>query len=93
IREGLTLRINAVSIIGTAFLLLTFALQHGGAARAAYAQKILGIACLAPLILVGLIPLITGDLPSDHLFPLLPMVRDAAGKAHFGTWDIAGITL
>ncbi|WP_226017368.1 APC family permease [Novosphingobium sp. FKTRR1] len=93
IRTGLTLRINAVSIIGTAFLLLTFALQHHGAARAAYAQKILGIACLAPLILVGLIPLVTGDLPSDHLFPLLPMVRDAAGKAHFGTWDVAGITL
>lgn len=93
IREKLTLRINAVSIIGTAFLLLTFALQHGGAAKAANAQKILGIACLAPLILVGFVPLITGDLPSQNLFPLLPLVRDAAGHAHFGTWDGYGLTL
>lgn len=93
IRDKLTLRINAVSIIGTAFLLLTFALQHNGAAKAAQAQKILGIACLAPLILVGLVPLITGDLPSKNLFPLLPLVRDAAGHAHFGTWDGYGLTL
>ena len=93
VREKLTLRINAVSIIGTAFLLLTFALQHGGAAKAASAQKILGIACLAPLILVGFVPLITGDLPTQNLFPLLPLVRDAAGHAHFGSWDVYGLTL
>jgi amino acid transporter len=93
IRHGLTLRINAVSLIGAAFLLLVFAIQHGGAARAASAQRILGVASLAPLLLVGLMPLITGDLPSEHLFPLLPMVRDAAGHAHFGTWDAYGLTL
>jgi len=93
IRDGLTLRINAVAIIGAAFLALTFALQHHGAAKAAYAQKILGLACLAPLILVGLVPLITGDLPAKNLFPLLPLIHDAAGHAHFGTWDMGGITL
>lgn len=93
VRQGLTLRINMVSIIATGFLLLTFGLQHHGAARAAFAQKILGIVCLSPLILVGLVPLITGDLPSNHLFPLLPMLRDAAGHAHFGTWNIAGLTV
>lgn len=92
IRQGLALRVNAVAIIGMVFLLLTFALQHHGAARAAFAQKILGIACLAPLILVGLVPLVTGDLPSDHLFPLLPLVREGA-EVHFGTWNAAGITL
>ena len=86
IRHGLSLRINAVSLIGASFLLLTFGLQHHGAARAAYAQKILGAVCMAPLILVGLVPLITGDLPSQHLFPLLPLVHDAAGRFHFGTW-------
>ena len=93
VREGLNFRINAVSIIGSGFLLLTFAMQHHGVARAAFAQKILGVACLAPLILVGLVPLITGDLPSDHLFPLLPLVKDAAGQVHFGTWDAYGITV
>jgi amino acid transporter len=93
ISPGLTLRINAVSVIATAFLLLTFALQHQGAARAAFAQKVLGIVCLSPLLLVGLMPIVTGDMPTTRLFPLLPMVRDAAGHAHFGRWDGYGLTL
>jgi amino acid transporter len=91
--DGLTLRVNAVSIIATGFLLLTFALQHHGAARAALAQKFLGIVCLAPLVLVGLVPIITGDLPSDHLFPLLPLVRDGAGHVSSGSWDGMGLTV
>jgi amino acid transporter len=93
IKDGLTLRINFVSIIATAFLLLTFFLQHNGAARAANFQKIIGIICLSPLILVGLVPLVTGDLPTDHLFPLLPIIRDAAGSISFGSWDALGLTL
>ena len=93
VREGLHLRINLVSIIATAFLLLTFTLQHHGAARAAAAQKILGLVCLAPLVLVGLVPIVTGDLPSTNLFPLLPMIRDAAGEMSFGSWDSLGLTL
>jgi amino acid transporter len=93
VREGLHLRINLVSIIATGFLLLTFALQHHGAARAAHFQKILGIACMLPLLLVGIIPLITGDLPTENLFPILPILRDAAGEIGFGTWNAAGLTL
>ena len=93
VREGLHLRVNMVSIIAAGFLLLTFALQHHGPARAAAAQKIIGLVCLSPLILVGLVPLVTGDLPSDHLFPLLPIVRDAAGRVAFGSWNAAGLTL
>ena len=93
VREGLHLRINLVSIIASGFLLLTFALQHHGAARAAHFQKILGIACMLPLLLVGIIPLITGDLPSENLFPILPIMRDAAGNIDFGSWNAAGLTL
>lgn len=93
IRDGLHLRINAVALIAAGFLLLTFALQHHGAARAASAQKIIGLICLSPLILVGLVPLLTGDLPSENLFPLLPMLKDAAGNPGFGTWDTLGLTL
>ena len=93
IRDGLHLRINLVSIIASLFLLLTFVLQHHGAARAAAAQKIIGLVCLSPLILVGLVPILTGDLPSENLFPLLPFVRNAAGQMSFGTWDVMGLTL
>jgi amino acid transporter len=45
------------------------------------------------LILVGLIPVFTGNLPRDHLFPLLPMLRDAAGHAGFGSWNGYGLVL
>ena len=93
VREGLHLRVNLVSIIGTMFLLLTFALQHHGAAKAANFQKFLGLLCMTPLLLVGLVPILTGDLPRDHLFPLLPMLRDAAGNPGFGSWNAAGLTL
>ena len=93
IRDGLTVRINFVALIGAAFLALTFALQHHGAARAANFQKVLGLVCMLPLLLVGLVPLLTGDLPRDNLFPLLPMLRDAAGNPGFGTWDGAGLAL
>jgi amino acid transporter len=93
VHQGLTLRVNAVSIIGAIFLLITFGLQHHGAARAAVAQKVLGITCLAPLLLVGLVPIITGDLPSTHLFPLLPLVRDAVGQVSVGRWNGAGLTV
>lgn len=93
VREGLTLRVNFVSIIAASFLLLTFALQHRGASVAARYQKIIGIVCLAPLLIVGLVPLLTGDLPTENLFPLLPMIRDAAGDISFGQWDMLGLTL
>ncbi len=93
VRSGLHLRINLVSIIAAGFLLLTFALQHHGAARAAAAQKILGLICLSPLILVGLVPILTGDLPSNNLFPLLPIARDALGQMSFGSWNSVGLTL
>jgi len=93
IRPGLTLRINAVAIIGAAFLLMTFLLQHQGAARAARTQKVLALACLCPLALIGLVPIVTGDLPSANLFPLVPIVRDAAGHIGFGSWNAAGLTV
>ena len=93
IRDGLNLRINLVSIIASGFLLVTFALQHHGAAKAANFQKIIGIICLSPLILVGLVPILTGDLPAANLFPLLPIIRDAAGSITFGSWDMLGLTL
>ena len=93
LHQGLTLRINAVFLIAVSLLLLTFFLQHHGAAKAARKQKLLAIACLLPLVIVGLVPMLTGDMPRDHFFPLLPIVLDAAGKASFGVWNVTGVTL
>jgi amino acid transporter len=92
VERGLELRINLVSIIATGFLSITFVLQHHGAARAARAQKVLAVVTLAPLIFVGVVPFVTGDLPHDRLFPLLPLIRDAAGHAALGTWNAVSVT-
>lgn len=93
VRPGLALRVNAVSLVAAGFLTLTFIIQHRGASRAANTQKLLALVCIGPLILVGLIPLLTGNISSAHLLPLLPLVRDSAGAPQFGTWNAAGVTL
>jgi len=93
IHAGLTLRINAVFFIAASFLLATFAMQHHGVARAARMQMILGIASLLPLVIVGFVPIFTGDMPSSHFLPLLPLTHDAAGHVAFGTWDRVGLTV
>jgi amino acid transporter len=93
IQNGLTLRINAISVLATVFLLATFALQHGGAARAAGVQKILGVASLLPLLVIGIVPIVTGDMRVSHLLPLLPMAHDGNGNVIFASWDGAGWTL
>lgn len=93
ITSGLTLRINATFILATLFLLITFKLQHSGAAAAAKMQRILGIASLAPLLVVSLVPMITGDMPSSNFLPLLPLSHDASGAAIMGSWNAAGISL
>lgn len=93
IKQGLTLRINAIFVVASMFLFATFAMQHHGASRAARVQKILGVACLLPLIIVGVVPMITGDMPSTNFFPLLPLVKDAAGNMVSGEWNAVGLTI
>jgi amino acid transporter len=93
LRSGLSLRINSTFILGAAVLLITFAIQHRGILNAARIQTILGIAALVPLILVGTVPLITGDLPMQNLLPLVPFAKDGAGQIVDGTWNMAGVTL
>ncbi|MCO4880912.1 APC family permease [Paraburkholderia caribensis] len=96
IKQGLSLRINATFIIAAIFLLITFKLQHSGASKAAKTQRILGIASLAPLLIVGIVPFVTGDVPAAHLWPLLPLGHDAQGNvtaSTFGSWNGAGITM
>lgn len=93
IHAGLSLRINAVFVIAATFLLATFALQHHGVARAARMQMILGVASLLPLVIVGFVPILTGDMPSSHFLPLLPMTHDGQNNIGFGTWDSTGLTV
>lgn len=90
IKDGLVLRINATFILGSAVLLTVFAIQHGGILRSAKTTMVLGLSALVPLALIGLIPLLTGDVPSANFFPLAPLAYDEAGNVVDGLWNIEG---
>ncbi len=93
VKTGLTLRINATFILGAILMLAVFAMQHRGILASARIQLVLAIAGLLPLILIGLVPLLTGDLPLAHFAPFVPLAHDAKGGVIPGSWDMAGITL
>jgi len=84
LKDGLELRVNAQFVIAAAFLLLVFVLQHHGVLRAARVQTIIGIAVLVPLFVVGVVPLLTGDVVTSHFAPFAPLS---------GAWDVDGWTL
>lgn len=96
VKPGLTLRVNVTFVIATILLLITFKLQHSGASKAARTQRILGIASLTPLLIVGIVPFVTGDVPMSNLLPLLPLGHDAQGNltaAAFGSWNGQGVVM
>jgi amino acid transporter len=92
LKAGLTLRINAVFILGAVILVAVKLIQDGGILRSANTTKILGISAMIPLILIGVVPLFTGDVVRTHFFPLVPLVHDAAGTISNGSWNAAGWT-
>jgi amino acid transporter len=84
LKDGLELRFNAQFLIAAAFLLVVFAAQHHGILRAARIQMVIGLAVLVPLVLVGVVPLITGDVMADNFRPFVPLS---------GAWNLDGWTL
>ena len=90
VKDGLTLRINATFILGAAILLAVFSVQHGGILRSAKTTMVLGVIAMIPLMLIGLVPLISGDAVHANYFPLAPLAYDAAGNVIDGIWGIAG---
>ncbi|MDB6082406.1 MAG: amino acid permease-associated region [Gammaproteobacteria bacterium] len=93
IKTGLSLRINSTFLLGAAILLAVKAIQDGGILRSANTTKILGISAMIPLILIGVVPLLTGDIVKANFFPLVPLAHDAAGRVADGSWNMAGITV
>ncbi|MGX9566640.1 APC family permease [Pseudomonas sp. CFBP 5748] len=93
IKSGLSLRINATFAIGLLILLTVFAVQHGGILRSARLTLVLGVTSLIPLLLVGVVPLLTGDAAQANFLPLYPLAHDDAGQVIDGPWDLSGWTL
>jgi amino acid transporter len=81
LKEGLVLRINAVFIVGAFIILAVWNIQHYGILRTARVQTILTIGAITPLLVLSIIPLITGDVVSSNFSPFVPVN---------GSWDLTG---
>src|SRR6267378_2780158 len=93
LKTGLSLRINSTFVLGAAVLLAVKVIQDGGILRSANTTKIIGISAMIPLILIGVVPLLTGDIVKANFFPLVPLAHDALGRVADGTWNMAGVTV
>ncbi len=85
------LHFNATFVIGAILMLIMLAIQHRGIATTASAQKILAVIVLVPLLLVGLVPIITGQIDSMNVTGIVPPSAPYSGVN--GAWDIGGWTL
>lgn len=92
IKSGLELRINATFLVGVVLLLAVFGIQHGGILRSARTTMVLGVTALIPLMLIALVPLLSGDMPSAHFSPMVPIAYEN-GLVVDGAWNMAGVTL
>ena len=91
--EGLRLRINATFILGWILVLVVFAIQHRGVLKAARAQMVMAVIALLPLLIIGILPMISGNTPASHYTPFVPLAHDTSGAPIEGAWDRAGFTL
>lgn len=83
--------INATFVIGAILMLLIFAIQHRGILGTANAQKWLAVIVLVPLLLVGLIPILTGAVDYSNFSPLVPPANVYVTED--GSWSNSGWTL
>ena len=83
--------LNATFWIGAVLMLLTFAIQHRGILSTANVQKYIGLLVIIPMLIVGVVPIVTGQINWDNYSPLVPLA--AAYAPEPGSWNIAGWTL
>ncbi|AWB48252.1 amino acid permease [Gemmobacter aquarius] len=86
-----TLHINSTFVIGVIMMSIIFAIQHKGIASTASAQKVLAIVVLVPLLLVGIVPIFTGQIDYMNVTDIVPPTAAYSGVN--GAWDIGGWTL
>lgn len=86
-----TFSLNAAFFVGAAFMLITFAIQHGGIAGTANIQKYIGLLVIVPLIIVGVVPILNGHVNYSNFLHLVPPA--ANGMPDPGSWNLGGWTL
>src|SRR5438552_4412920 len=83
--------LNATFFIGVILMLIMFAIQHRGIASTAGAQKWLAIIVLVPLVVIGVLPIITGKIDMMNVTGLVPPTAAYSGVD--GAWTLGGWTL
>ncbi|MFS8048866.1 APC family permease [Rhizobium sp. BR 314] len=86
-----TANINATFFIGGILMLIIFAIQHRGISETASVQKWLAIIVLVPLLIIGIYPIVSGQILSSNVTGLVPPTAAYAGTD--GTWSNGGWTL
>ena len=86
-----TLHFNSTFVIGVVLMSIIFAIQHRGIASTASAQKVLAVIVLVPLLLVGIVPILTGQIDSMNVTNIVPPTAAYSGVS--GEWNIGGWTL
>ncbi|WP_137111594.1 APC family permease [Rhodobacter sp. SY28-1] len=86
-----TLHFNSTFVIGVILMLIILMIQERGIASTASAQKWLAIIVLVPLLLVGLVPILTGAINWMNVTNLVPPTAAYSGVD--GEWNIGGWTL
>jgi amino acid transporter len=83
--------LNAAFFIGAALMLMVFAIQHRGIMGTASVQKWIGLMVIIPMAIVGVVPIVTGQVHLSNFFPMMPLA--ASGAPEMGSWNLAGWTL
>ena len=86
-----TLHFNATFVIGTVLMFIIFAIQHRGIASTAKSQKYMAMLVLAPLLLVGVVPILTGSIEWMNVTNIVPPTTAYSGVD--GSWNLGGWTL
>lgn len=83
--------LNAAFFIGVLLMLLVFAIQHRGILGTASVQKWIGLMVIVPMAIVGVVPIVTGQVHLANFLPFVPLAT--AGSPDPGSWHLAGWTL
>jgi amino acid transporter len=88
---GVSFSFNSTFFIGAILMLITFAIQHRGISGTARVQLVFGLLVIVPMIIVGIVPILSGKVSMANFSPFVPLA--AAYAPDPGSWNIAGWTL
>lgn len=88
---AVTFSLNATFWIGAVLMLLVFAIQHRGILGTAKVQTYIGLMVIIPMFIVGVVPILTGQINWSNYSPMVPLA--AAYVPDPGSWNVGGWTL